>query len=166
MSIYQKSKDDLALAISASMGKVIIASHFNILGIRPTPAGQSERNTKIAIEMSTTSAYTGRKIFYYDRLDLANFAKLRSFPPGGQSRLRVGRDLNAHDILDTIRDALGVNFNVLDIENNTTIAYPGGTSLLLKAKPESLGWVGEYTLKFKDIPDISEAFYQTSLPGV
>lgn len=167
MSIYQKPIDDLIALVNAKNGTTFTAAQLPIKALRPTPAGESTKNTKIMFEaLSTDPNWRGTKILYYDRLNLADLGNLPSFLPNGRFRTSINPGLKASALLAEIRNSVGVQFDMTDIEDTTAIADQNNASdLLLKAKPGSLGWVGEFVLKFATPPNISTAFFSSNLQG-
>lgn len=166
MSIYQKSFDDLILAINAKTGTTFLAAQLQATSVRPTKVGESAFNTKIRIDSPSTSIYRGGKVFYYDRLDLAGFSNFGTFLPSGRYRTAINAGAKVSELLNDLRDSIGVTFDMTDLEDNVTyIDESGGCSVLLKAKPGSVGWIGEFALKFAVPPNIINAFFSPGLVG-
>ena len=167
MSTYQKSFDDIVSLINAKATLMLTASQLNILGMIPTPAGESTYNTKMRVSViSTDPTWRGEKTFYYDRLNLARFGDLLTFLPEGRLRIPANLGVSSYALFSELRDALGVQFETTEIEDTTTyLDSNDGVSLLLKAKPKARGWTGEFIVKFKNPPNIATAFYSTNLIG-
>lgn len=164
MSIYQTSNDDLALLISAAVGTTVLSTHYTILGITPTPAGESTYNTKIRIKFVSPSIYSGEKTLYFDRLNLADLSHLHPFTDG---RLKSGAasGLSVYSLFTSLRDGLGINFTTTDLEETFATPDEVACQVVLKAKSTSLGWYGEYTVKMSSYPNFSVLFFSTDLVG-
>jgi hypothetical protein len=167
VSIYQKPIDDLLALINAKNTTTFTAAQIQIKAMRPTTVGESTKNTKVIFEArSTDTTWRGVKSLYYDRLDLANLGKIVSFLPNGRYRAAVNPGLSAASMLAEIRNSVGIQFDMTDIEDTTTVlAENNACNLLLKAKPGSVGWIGEYVLKFATPPNILTAFFSPNLQG-
>lgn len=164
MSIYQTSNDDLALLISAVVGTSVLSTHFTVLGIIPTPAGESTYNTKIRIKFITPSNYIGEKTFYYDRLNLADLEHLHPFT-NGRLKARGGPGLSVYSLFPALRDGLGINFTTADLEETIATEDDVAAQVVLKAKASSPGWYGSYTAKMSPYQNFSVLFFSTDLTG-
>lgn len=164
MSIYQTSTDDLALLVSAAIGFSVPATHYSIIGIMPTPSGESPYNTKIRIKFGPPSIYVGEKTLYYDRLNLADLDHLHPFTDG-RLKARAGPGISVSGLFPALRDGLGINFTVADLEETIATEDEGGAQVILRAKPTSPGWYGEYTAKMSPYQNFSILFFSTTLSG-
>lgn len=162
MSLVQTPLSDLTSTINTLTG-VNLTGVFDVVGLIPTPVGESTRNTKIAIQAKASdSNYKGRQFLYYDRIDLAQLVELQP------DMYRVGMPVGAslYDNLNIILAQTGLKFTTDDIEDATSIQEDEDTvSVMLVAKPGSLGYVGSYKLLMAGLPPISEAFYSSRLAG-
>lgn len=167
MSIYQVSKDDLASMVSTLVGSTITSSQFSIDVIRASkPADNTTKNTKAHFVLNDTNAtYRGSTSFFYDRLDLSILANFSPFSPNGIRNAPVYIGQNVYDILASIRDAVGIQFDTTDLVNNQVYQGDYGAEVVLQAQPDSLGWTGSYTLRMSGYPNIINAFYGRSLSG-
>jgi len=158
VTVYVTSLDDLTSLVNAK-ASVSLTGEFDVIGIIPTPSGESAKNTKVMLQAKTTSLYQGRKVIYYDRLNLADLAKFQYYS------IPIAADVSLHDELVTLRDAFGIKFATTDIENTVTVETENGVEVHLVAKSDSLGWYGEATLLLSDLPHISTAFDSDRLNG-
>lgn len=167
MSTYQKSFDDIVSLINAKATLTLTAAQLNVVGVIPTPVGESTYNTKMKVSViSTDPTWRGEKTFYYDRLDLARFGDLLMFLPDSRLRIPANVGVSSYALFNELRDALGVQFETTEIEDTTTyLDGEAGVNLLIKAKPKARGWTGEFIVKFKNPPNISTAFHSTNLLG-
>jgi hypothetical protein len=109
------------------------------------PVVQSGTVTNVNLTMRRSYAwndfvpYTGSVPFQYNRLDIANFAALTfiDFNPALPTTTQV--------LLDELNLLFGIVFDPNDffIEN---IDHNNGGTYTLRAQPNSLRWIGEYTL--------------------
>lgn len=167
MSIYQVSKDDIALMISAKVGATITASQFSVIGLRASKAGDvTTKNSKLHFLLNDTQVtYRGEASLYYDRLDLSILANFSPFSVNGIRNAPVYIGQNVYDVLDSIRDAVGIQFDTTDLVNNQVYQGDYGAEVVLQAQPTSIGWTGSYTLRMSGYPNIINAFYGRSLAG-
>jgi hypothetical protein len=159
VTVYATSLGDLTSLINAKTSAAL-TNEFDVIGIIATPSGESPRNTKAMLQAKTTSTvYQGRKVIYYDRLNLADLAKFQYF------KVPIEEDISIYAALNLLRDALGIKFTTDDLVETQTVLTETGVEVTLTAKPGSLGWTGTVTLEFNELPHISTAFYSDKLNG-
>lgn len=153
MSIYQSPLVDLVAIIATGTGVTLTVNDVQF-GKPSIPAqGESTKNTKIPVSATPTSIYRGWTRVYYDRLNLADISHYGLYgnvaPPG--TRIT--------DCFDTIRKATGITFTLGDVEDTPIVFNGDGTaSVLLKALPDSIGWIGEFNFPLRAKPLLSTAF--------
>jgi hypothetical protein len=166
VSTYQKPIDDLAALISTAVGAAITTAHFTVDGILPTKNDASAYNTKASISMTAAStAYKGRKTFYYDRLQLDSLGRTNLLRPTRRSVVGAGVGTSIYLLFNELRDTLGIQFDINELEETFAFDDGEGVSVVLKAKPKALGWIGTYTQKFSYYPNIVNAFWGNGLSG-
>ena len=159
MTVYATSLGDLTSLINAKTSAAL-TNEFDVIGLIATPVGESPCNTKAMLQAKTTSAsYQGRKVIYYDRLNLADLAKFQYF------KIPMEEDVSLYSMFNTLRDGLGIKFTEDDLVDAQSVATETGVAITLTAKPLSLGWYGTVTLEFAGLPHISTAFYSDKLNG-
>lgn len=167
MSLYQASQDDLSLMLSVASGKTINTADYTVIGLRATTTAEQSgvaggKNTKARVSMNTSSTYRGYVDVYYDRLDLSALQYFSPITAVAQAGVSVST------LLTQIRDTYGINFTMNDLVDHSTVDDGTGTgtvTLLLEAKPGSIGWRNSVTIKFAPLPDISTAFISNIMPG-
>lgn len=162
MSIYQTAKDDIALALTASTGLTITSAMFTIAAFRPTIGQESPRNTKAHIIFTADSPVRGETDVYYDRLDLAGLLAIRNKIAPPATTLADGVSLYA--IFNQVRDEYGVSLTTDDVLDAVSYFEGPSCKIQIKAKPTSLGWIGDSVILFGTAPLISSAFTTTYLP--
>lgn len=163
MSIYQKSLDDIALHLSRITGLTITKNHFTLHNTVATD--HNGYNTKTTILFKDGAPVSGNKTFYYNRLDLASLVNLNTLRASRRSKINLGDNTSVYDILSSIRDAVGIQFDADDLEETFTTFDGTGISITLKAKATSVGWLGQYIQTFSSAPSISTAFHGYALNG-
>lgn len=155
MSVYNTSEDDLVGLFNKKTTLAVVRSDL-IFGVPEVNLDSSKaRNTKIriAIRMDHPSL-AGAEDFYIDRLDLS---RLSSYPaPGYPPISPVGTSV--YSMLGKIKSSMGLDFTTADLVE--TFVTEGGEAgyILLKAKPTSLGWIGEFNLPLGSKPLLSSLF--------
>lgn len=155
MSVYQKSKDDLLDLFKIKVGVAFSESYlaFSEPKVNDNPA--KTENTQIRISLTSDHpTHTGSEVFYYNRLDLARLASYPApaYPP------TVGLGVSVYTILTDIKNAMGLDFTQDDLVETFTVGTVIDSTVLLKAKPTSLGWIGEFTLPLGQKPLLSSSF--------
>ena len=165
MSIYVKSLDDIAAMLVAAGATGVVSNDIKVIALKPTPSGESVNNTKAVIQMQPSNvSFTGTTIVYFDRLDLSKLANLGPFDKTKYLTFS-DVDVSIYTMLDSIRDAVGIQFTTDDLVETQTVAADDGTDVTLTAKSTSLGWTGTVTLRFSGLPNIINAFNGRALTG-
>lgn len=153
MSVFQTSAVDLVGLITAANGSTVSAADIVFGQPSLTTNGESPKNSKLPISASATNVYRGASKIYYDRLDLAPLGNLDFYGNVAPAGTRIA------DCLSTIRRAIGVQFTASElVDTPIVVAGDGTATVLVKATPGSLGWIGEFTFKFTAKPLLSTAF--------
>lgn len=158
MSIYQITKTDMVGYANAQSGQTIPEADVTFSSAKPASANEVikyGKNSRCAITFSASSTLaTGSALLWYDRLDLAIISKMvlvpRKAPPGAPIA----------DVINDVRAMTGIRFDLTELESTTLVANSsgGGSTLLVKAKPDSLGWIGSVSIPFLDVDPIASAF--------
>ena len=165
MSIYVKSLDDIAAMLVVAGATSVVSNDIKVIALKPTPSGESVYNTKAVIQMQpSNTSFTGTTIVYFDRLDLSELVNLG---PLDKTKYLTFSDVDVsiYTMLDSIRDAVGIQFTTDDLVETQTVAADDGTDVTLTAKSTSLGWTGTVTLRFSGLPNIINAFNGRALTG-
>lgn len=98
------------------------------------------QNTAVRITANAGATWSGTNVFLYNRLDLSDFVtmigtKIKG-PQSVESTAALAKSFNT---------IFGFNFVEGDILDEPIVIDPSGiTTIVLKAHPESLGWVGQW----------------------
>lgn len=154
MSMYQEGRADIVSYVNKKGGTTFTVSDF-VFSVPQAQAQGAAKNTKVRLTLIPTHAtFKGSLVFDYNRLDLAGMSNIPrpAFPPVGT----IGQSV--YTLLQKIRNSYGVLLTQDDIED-TLIQDDGEAGrVLLKAKPNSYGWIGEYTLILAYKPALSTLF--------
>ncbi len=160
MSIYQDSAAELAALVSQAAGTTVTAAQMTFTTPTVVIGGESTKNTKLWAICNADAPVKGRKVVFYDRLNLADLSHF-GFEP-----LSIDAGVSVYTVLDVIRDSIGITLTAADLEETTTVEDEDeNVSVLLKAKATSLGYTGEYIFVAKPWPHISTVFSSDQLIG-
>lgn len=130
-------------------GPLVISAPLNVGGVRT----EVEITVRRAVSVDDRVPYQGRLAFRYNRLDVEStlYGKLDGFRPAMPTSTQV--------LLDELTQRTGIkfeteNFILEDIIRSNAAPY------VLKAKPESLRWVGSMEVQLIDLTELS-----TYIPG-
>lgn len=163
MSIYQSIKDDIALILTTTTGLTITAAHFDIIKFRPATAQESARNTKIYLRFNVAAPIRSEGSAYYDRLDISSLRKVRNPNIAVTTSAEIG--VSSYNLLTALRNEYGVVFTTDDLEETFATLVGEDIQILIKAKTTSMGWIGEDTFIFPQVPKLEFAFSNTTLSG-
>lgn len=164
MSIYQNTKDDLALVLTTSTGLTITTAHFDVVAVTPNTVPEIARNTKAFLRFTATAPISGETSAYYDRLSIVDLLRIRN--PKIPIATRVGIGASVYSMFDLLRNEFGATFTASDLEETfSEPATNGNVQILIKSKGTSAGWVGETTITLQGPAVLSTAFSSTVLPG-
>lgn len=163
MSIYQSIKDDIALVLTSTTGLTVTAAHFDIVKFRPSTAQESARNTKVYLRFTTAAPIRSEGSAYYDRLNINGLRKLRNPNIAPQTAIEIG--VSSYNVLTALRNEYGVVFTTADLEETFAVLSGEEVQILIKAKSDSMGWLGEDTFTFPQVPKLESAFSNTTLSG-
>lgn len=155
MSIYLESEVDLLNWVSVKAGATLLAKDvvFSKPFVNDNPA--NTKNTKIRMTMlQSSTTYKGSHVLYYDRLNLSGLANfpVPDYPPISS----VGESV--YTLLQKIRNSMGVVFTERDLVETFVEDDGEAGRILLKAKPDSVGWIGEYYLELAPKPPLAGLF--------
>lgn len=109
-----------------------------------TPAPSTTKNTRVYISAAANSPYSSRVPVFYDRLDFGvvfaysavnTLAKVRSYNP-----------VTIHGLIPDLNNYYGLELTTDDIEDGVLSLTNGSGSAVIKAKPDSLTWIGQFTV--------------------
>jgi len=156
MSVYTESRADVIDLFLKKTGLSIPTA--DLIVSRPKVNDDPARpttNTQVKFTVADTNAsYSGSEVFHYNRLDLARLANYPApdYPP----ITNVG--VSVYALLTQIKNAMGLSFTPDDLVETFVTGTEGNTSILLKAKTTSLGWIGEFNLPLGVPPLLSSIF--------
>lgn len=179
MSYQMHSKESLLSFVNAAnvLGGVNVLSVPNIDFSLPKVIVGSWRervtakNTAIRLTAKESAPYEGSQVILYDRLNLANLVHIGGFKVAGID------PVTTHDTFDSIAFYTGIKFLPEDLEDLPVVyAQDGKATVMLSAKPNSIGWVGNLSVQMvaggvslpatvlvADLPGLN---YPAPLPGV
>lgn len=162
MSIYQDSAADLAALVSQAAGTTVTADQLTFTTPTAPAQGESTKNTKLWAICKDTAPVKGRKVVFYDRLNLARMDN----PAFAYESISMDSGGTVYNALTTIRDATGITFTQADLEETPVLTDDeGNISVVVRAKATSLGFTGEFLFKAKPWPHISTIFTSDQLIG-
>lgn len=160
MSIYNDSRLDVLAWFNKKAGtKFSLADVIFSKPVVNTDAGAT-LNSKIRVTMARTAAgYKGTVVVAYNRLNLANIANYPTpkYPP----QASVGTSV--YDLLQKLRNSYGIYLTRDDLEETFVTDDGAYGRVLLKAKADSVGWVGQYTLVLSSKIPLIDLFKTTSI---
>lgn len=122
----------------------------------------TDHNTAIRAMGKEGGKYQGRKVLTYDRLDFASLAYVPGF------KIMATGKTTAHQLIDLITHFNGVRLTVDDFEDTPIVDDGNGNlSVVISAKPNSIGWIGSITVPVQ--PGgiaLEEAVATPVLPGL
>lgn len=162
MALYTRPLDAILLAIK-KLNKVTLVENQYIIGAPvQLEVPTEELNTELSITaIVPDSPYEGSVPVQFKRLDLAELNVLIPVPIAGVNFVTT------MDVALKMNQQFGLNFTANDIETTPLELVNGAGTALLKAKPESLGWIGEVTINvIKGDYPINTYVTVKTLPGL
>jgi len=151
MAIYQPAKDVILAAVNAQNSLSIKATDVVFSApkdIRGTDKGTiTGKNTQIKLTAAPVgSGWSGKKNVTYNRLDLADLVTLI-----GDTLIMGSSVQMLHDGLIGLNNRYGFIFDTGDLDNTEVEwASEGATGkVMLRAKADSVGWIGAYNFNVK-----------------
>lgn len=134
----------------------------NPIPVTPPQGSSASYNTQVTVAANTVAAaYQGEYEFYYNRLlleDLASMVDLKIHAPDATT---------TYDVIGPLNRRFGTNFTEADLEDHPFVDMGGFFEVLLEAKSDSLGWIGQATLiVYEGGVDLSVHLDETELPGL
>lgn len=118
----------------------------------PTPQTLNGKNTVVQVTGIAGRGRSGTRPYYYDRLDLATFFQEYLDQPPGPLLVTINGAVNTFDLLPRLRAMYNIGIAQNDIINEAI----SGINHILKAKPQSLAWIGQVQLNIQ--PLLTELF--------
>jgi hypothetical protein len=160
MSIYNDSRLDVLAWFNKKAGtKFTLDDVIFSKPIVNTDPGAT-LNSKIRVTMArTNTAYKGTVVLAYNRLTLANIGNYPrpKYPP----QAPVGSSV--YDLLPKLRNTYGIYLTRDDLEETFVTDDGAYGRILLKAKADSIGWNGEYTLVLSSKIPLADLFKTKSI---
>lgn len=160
MSIYNDSRLDLVAWINKKAGtKFGLADVILSKPVVNSDAGATT-NSKIRVTIHrTTASWKGTVVLGYNRLTLANIANYPrpKYPP------RAALGSSVYDLLPKLRNTYGIYLTSDDLEETFVEDNGAFGRVLLKAKADSVGWIGEYMLVLADKVPLADLFRTKSI---
>lgn len=126
-------------------------------------------NTAVRLTNTPEALTEGTQTILYDRLNIASLKKIKGF------KISAPTPLKTYDVLDSIAYFTGVKFLVDDLENLDVVYNNGVGTVVLSAKPTSIGWYGNASFevaqggasidKSVTVVDLPGLNYPTANPG-
>jgi len=124
----------------------------NVTMGRPKVTAESDKhsaktikNTYVTCVPGPAAIFKGRKFLYYNRLQLADFARFRS-----SRKVRAPQPQTTHDLIPAIRWYLAIWLSEQDIENDPiTLDEFGRGTATIRAKVDSPLWLGQVTVEIE-----------------
>lgn len=127
-------------------------------------------NTAVRLTNTPEALTEGTQTILYDRLDIASLKKIKGF------KIAAPTPQKTYDVLDSIAYFTGVKFLVDDLENLNVVYNDGVGTVVLSAKPTSIGWFGNASFEVSQggasidksitVVDLPGLNYPTPNPGV
>ncbi len=100
------------------------------------------KNTAIRLTAKESAPYEGSRVILYDRLNLASLVNIGGFKVAGLN------PVSTYDLFDSIAFYTGIKFLEEDLEDLPVIyGQDGKGTVVLSAKPDSVGWVGNLSVQ-------------------
>jgi hypothetical protein len=160
MSIYIDARLDVLAWVNRKAGTKLGIN--DVIFSKPivNPDVGATKNSKIRLTMRPEAAgFKGTVVLSYDRLSLANLANYPKpkYPP----QASVGASV--YTLLTKLRSSYGVWLTQDDLEETFVTDNGAYGQVILKAKAESVGWVGEYVLVLSDKVPLAALFKTVSI---
>lgn len=155
MSVYLSTKTDILAVLSAAAGVTLVDADLTLGPVTPTVVGDNTpANSKMIVWISPSNAsYKGGRQVFFDRLNLADCSKIPQWP---QDTFPVGTSV--YSMFASLKSSLGINFDTSDLVETFVTVDTGVYSVMLQAKSDSLGWIGQYKFILPTPPQLSTAF--------
>ena len=169
MPLFRDARSQIIADINTKNGIVLkmadvvfgVAESVASLPVQPT----TTKKTRVILYAAPSAPYTGSVPVYYDRL---NFGSVFAHTPvNTYAKLRSYRPVRIHDLIPDLNNYYGLELTAADIEDGDLLLDNGSGTAVIKAKPTSLNWEGEFTVTILpgDI-NIERAMTVTDLDGV
>lgn len=127
----------------------------------PTLQTMNGKNTVVQVTGIAGRGRSGTRPYYYDRLDLATFFQEYLDQPPGPLLITINGAVSTFDLLPRLRAMYDIGIAQNDIINEALT----GINHILKAKPQSLAWIGQVELNIQPLlTELSTLLTVLSLP--
>lgn len=154
------SADDLLLRLRSqdSLNLMLVQANdlrYPVYGLTAsTPTSLGGTRTRVILSGRAPVAkddpypYQGQTPLEYNRIDIQEYCN------GLLDDFRPELPISTYDLLDQISQLTGIEFEIQDIVNET-ITRSMSVQYTIRAKQESLRWVGQITVQLSDLEDLS-----------
>lgn len=147
MSVFINSKQAVVDYINTANSTTRLNLN-NVALSRPYPVSSSryeEATTKntwsYVVPAGTTPIFKGRKVVFWNRLTLSDFARFRT-----SRQVKAPKPTTVHELLPAIKYYLAINLTADDVENDPlNLDQDGVGTVTVRAKDTSPLWVGSVT---------------------
>ena len=168
MALFMKAEDALLASINAKNSisikpdQLIWGPGQNVNDVSPKP--NTTKNSSVLLR-SNTPNYTGTVRINYDRLDFGTV--FSASPLNTLAKLRAYRPSTIHDLIEPLNDYYGLQLTKADIVDGNLNLVEGTGTAVIKAAPDSLGWIGQFTVTVTPgDAKLSKWILDTDLEGV
>lgn len=168
MALFMKAEDALLASINAKNslsikpGQLIWGPGQRVADLSPKP--NTTKNSSVLLR-SNTPNYTSSVRINYDRLDFGTVFSVS--PLNTLAKLRAYRPSTIHDLIEPLNDYYGLQLTAADIVDGPLNLVEGTGTAVIKAAPDSLGWIGQFTVTVTPgDAKLSKWILDTDLEGV
>lgn len=165
MALYSDVKQTIIDNINTLNGSNVVMSQMTFSKPQLTNGKWNGKdvpqNSVLRITANTGATWTGTNVFLYNRLNLADLATMIG------TRVKGPQPDTLAKLASAFNTVYGLNFVPGDIVDGP-ISYENEVAeVTLKAAPESLGWIGEWTFHLTKGDEVLDDIVQkTSLDGI
>lgn len=163
MSLYKDPVTEILSAVGKLNNIVLNPADYRFATPQPN-ANSNYPNDNTQVELQATNvaaAYQGSVIVYYNRLDLADLAKMVTLD------MKAPGIMTSHDLVPFLNDRYGLNLSTTDVELVDAVDNVTYKTVTLTATAGSLGWIGTVDVSVTEgnVP-LGDYLMVTNLPGL
>ncbi|QXO10937.1 hypothetical protein pEaSNUABM54_00111 [Erwinia phage pEa_SNUABM_54] len=165
MALYSDVKQTIIDNVNSLNGSNVVMSQMTFSKPQPTNGKWNgkdiSQNTAIRITANAGATWTGTNVFLYNRLDLNDLVTMIG------DRIKGPQPDTTAKLASAFNTVYGLNFVPGDIVDQPITYENEVAQVTLKAAPDSLGWIGEWTFFLTKGDDVLDDIVQkTSLDGI